>query len=251
MIRCLVAFALLSSLAAGQQEAAASKKLTARSFLPENYQTVLFIDLDAVREQGVWEEIETSVLKVLLGRLEKKWGFGFDDLDKVWGYADVEDGRPRNLFLYEGNKPLKLSSNPAPGEAYEDIEVGRYKALLEDHFQGPILHVLPHDKLLVLGEETLVRPVLEGKPSTGLPAPDVMSLLSGRGENLLYLIFHLGDQAVGTLLLPQLFPGAEWEDGEQPTHLMLRLRTTGDEDDPHVQLQAIMRHAEGSKGSGI
>lgn len=226
----------------------APPKLTAASFLPEGHETILHLDLKAFRDRGVWEEIERSVLAAVLRRIEERQGFPLERLDRVRAYACLKEGQPLNLYLLEGNAELVLRAPEGVPQAWREDAVGPYTVFQENPAMGGAFHVQPHPRLLVHGNRELVLPTLEGKAPNGRPSADVLSLLSGRGDNLLYLVIHVADAETRQVTLERVLDHGKWPEDDAPTHLMLRVRTTGDPEDPHLELEAVLRHARGKDG---
>lgn len=52
-------------------------------------------------------------------------------------------------------------------------------------------------------------------------------------------------------VVARLFPGAEWPADGGLTHLLLRLRSVGDAGDPHLEVEAVLRHSKAGDGVGI
>ena len=111
-------------------------------------------------------------------------------LDRVTMVAEtpVEKGMGvavRQVCVLEGNEKLGLPNSVARGpwrkETVGAYEVHRRTGTNDETF------VCPRPELQVSGATDVVQPVLEGKPHTGQACADVLSLLSGRGDNLAYL----------------------------------------------------------------
>src|SRR5262245_5325072 len=69
---------------------------TAKSFLPADYRNVAFANLAAMRKQGIWDELEASVLKAAFQQMERETGVGLGALDRVTTVAcpgSGENGR--------------------------------------------------------------------------------------------------------------------------------------------------------------
>ena len=50
------------------------------------------------------------------------------------------------------------------------------------------------------------------------------------------------------MVLQRLFGEASWPEGDEPTFVLLRLRATGEADDPHLEVEAVIRHAKAAEG---
>src|SRR5262245_62758789 len=60
----------------------AQSPLTAKSFLPSDYRNVVYANLAAMRDKGIWDELEASVLKAVFQQMEKEAGFELRALDR-------------------------------------------------------------------------------------------------------------------------------------------------------------------------
>jgi hypothetical protein len=227
----------------------AQAKLPAKAFVPTDHRNVMFCDLAALRERGVWEELEASVLKLAFRAAEKESGFRLRDLDRVTmvmttGEGDAADPRrDRRVVVCEGNKPLAVPARVA--QNWEEETIGGQAVR-----RGPTeLFVQPRPELQITGTDELVRPVLEGKPHTGQPCPDILSLLSARADRLVYYVFDVANPLLQREVLGNLFPGVTWPEGDAPTFLCVQVLAVGDADDPHLALEATVRHA--ASGAGL
>jgi hypothetical protein len=101
----------------------------------------------------------------------------------------------------------------------------------------------------------LLRGVLAGKPRNGLPSADVMAFTAGAKDCLLYFVVDLKHDA-GSRQELETFVGetlgdVEWPDGDAPTMIGGRVLATGDEDDPHLTLELVVRHGTVGKGLAV
>lgn len=222
----------------------AQATLPARAFLPDEHRNVVCADLATMRARGVWDELETSALKLVFTAMERELGFALGSLDRVTSVFDVGAGgmvgQGVRVTVFEGNRPLDVPESVAVLWTLErtgDIEIRR---------RGADVFVRPRPEIQVEGHEQLVQPVLEGKPHGGVPCPDVLSLLSGRGDQLAWMVVDLSAPQLAERVLDPLFPGVEWPERDQPQFLCLRLVATGDVDDPRLGIEAVLRH----NGSG-
>ncbi|MFY9341609.1 MAG: hypothetical protein WAT39_03915 [Planctomycetota bacterium] len=225
--------------------------LTARSFLPDDHRYVAHADLAAMRTRGIWDELEVSVLKMVFKQMEKEIGFPLAALDRATMVAELategEGMGPRTpqVVVFEGNAPVKAHHRFLTSWSAETIgshEVRRRPG-------GDDLLVQPRPELQVQGPEQWLRPVLEGKPNHGMPCADVMSLLSGRAGQLAYFVMDVQNALLKKSMIDKLLPGVDWPEGEAPTFVCLRLLVLGDADDPHLGIEAVLRH--GKEGEGI
>jgi hypothetical protein len=246
----LVSSFLVLTLAA-QTTAKPPAPLTAKAFLPDDHRHVACADLAAMRTRGIWDELEVSVMKMIFSQLEREIGFPLASLDRVTMVAALPDGiggnqLPKQIVVFEGNAPLPLHDRVAgwPMETIANHEVRRRP-------NGRDLLVQPRPELYVEGLEEWVRRPLEGQPYTGAPCADVMSLLSGRADQLAYFAIDITHPQLKNNLLAKLFPDVEWPEGEAPTFLCLRVLVLGDADDPHLGIEAVLRHAREGEGVTI
>ncbi len=249
MKHSLLAICLFSSIGAAQETRPA---LTGKSFLPDDHRLVVHADLLAMRERGIWDELEVSALKLVFKQMEKEVGFPIASLDRITmvGVLLADEAgrvRPREVVVFEGNTALKPADRVRQNSEADSI--GGYEVLRRQH--RPILIVQPRPELLVEGEESLVRPVLEGKPHTGMPCADVMSLLSGRKDQLAWFVFDVTAPEIKKNALGKLVPDAVWAEGEEPTFLCLRLVVLGDPDDPHLGFEGVLRHTKEGEGVAV
>lgn len=233
----------------------AQKPPDAKAFLPTDYRNVVFVDLAAVRKKGVWDELESSVLKAAFKQIEKESGIEMKALDRVTAVAvpgpGEEADRPPDqtqVFVLEGN--VKLGMSESVRQRWAEEQVGSFATRVRTSWQREMC-VLPKPEVLVTGSEAIVRPVLEGKPNAGLPCADVMSLLSGRSDSLAYFVFDLAAPVVKKHVLGKVFPDAGWPEGQAPVFLCVRVLATGDADDPHLSVEAVLRHTAEGPGMDV
>lgn len=233
--------------------AAAQDPPPPRAFLIDDHRNVVFADLAALRARGIWDELEVSVLKVAFRQLEKECGFPLAALDRVTMVADPpqEGGmalRVRQVCVLEGNAPLDVPDRVARGSWQRDMVGGQ--AVWRRAGAGE-LFVRPRPELQVSGAEELIAPVLEGRPRAGQPCADVLSLLSGRGDNLAYFVIDVGASRLQRTVLQRLLGEVAWPDGDAPAFLLLRLRAIGEADDPHLEVESVVRHGRAGEGLAI
>ncbi len=241
---------LLTLLAAAGVPAQAA--LTARSFLPDDYRNVAFVDLAAMRAHGIWDELEVSLLKMVLTQIEKESGMSLRAIDRVTLVADPGTATPGarrpgdvvQLLVVEGNAALGVPRSVQQNA--DEVEIGGHTA----RSRRGELYVLPRPELYVSGHEPWVRPVLEGRARRGIPAPDLMSLLAGC-DPLACFVFDVTTPLLRANLLAPAFPATSWADGEAPTFVCVRAVATGDPDDAHVTIEAIVRHVQDGPGVAV
>lgn len=236
----------------------AQQPLTAKSFLPADYDSVASADMKRLRDTGIWEELEHSLLGVAFRQMEKESGFTMDALDRitvVLTHPAAEDRAAgsnfRPLYLFEGNASLGWPPTINGNDRYQKEKIGGFDCFTTD--MGPYSEVMvrPTPSLRIVGHPDLVTPVLNGKPSHGMAKPDLMSLLSGRGDNLAYIVAAIGTKELRHDIQINLIQQTDWPEDDQPTYLMMRVLATGDADDPHLQIEAVIRHQRGKQGLEI
>jgi hypothetical protein len=172
----VILLALAAPLLAQSQPAA--EPLSARNFHFDDYRSVAVLDLQALRNSGVWDEMNTSAIRLAAAEFEQQYGFSLDHLDRVTTTRArcAVDG-----VLGEGpgfHDITTLEANATLGEPQE-LQHGRYEI---EQTGRHTLHVDQWDRVLakpdpqlhVYGPAGLLRDVLAGKPRAGLPSPDVM-----------------------------------------------------------------------------
>ena len=232
----------------------AQSKFDARHWLPSEYQNVVHVDFAALRERGIWDELYSGLMKVTLQSLEREAGFPLVHLDRLTMIAEpprTEGGvtrRTRDVLVLEGNAPLAVPDRIKGSPYWHAAEVGKYE-VMQRETSGSEVFFQPNPAVQVRGSTELLQPMLDGVPSAGMPCPDIMSLLSGPDGELLYFVLHLENELLRRRIVRSMFPGTEWPEGERPQYLMVRLLASGDEDDPRLVAEAVMRH--GTAGEGV
>lgn len=223
----------------------------AQQFLFDDYTTVMSIDMKKFRDTGVWDEIGSGPLKMVLGMVEVQFGFSFEELDQAMLVRKVSvDGDAAKT-----QDIATIETSVAMGEPvdvqharYSNVEVGDYTMMVDQWSeQEAMVQVTP--KLRVSGPVDVIRTVLEGEPRTGLPSGDVMSLTVGQNGMLAHGVFDFRDAALLDDLKKEILPDAEWPVDDQPTFMCFRVLVSGDEDDPHLALECVLRH--GQDGAGL
>lgn len=240
-----------------------SKKLTARNFHIDDHRTMLRVDMKALRDTGVWDELQAGGGTMLAQMFVTELGFEIDALDLVTmtrrlpkggeQAPPVADGEPPEsigVVVLEGNAPLgDLSSYDS--DRYSKEQVGGYTLYLDD-WSGDAT-AQPVDTLMVTGSAQLIRDVLEGRPRSGLPSADVMAFTAGKQRALVDVVLDLAQEpaleAELVELLPKAGAGGRWPEGDAPSMIGLRVLATGDEDDRHLELELVVRH--GTAGAGL
>lgn len=242
-----VSLSVTSGFAVAQEPFRASQ-FRASQWLPSNYRNVISVDLVALRDSGVWDEMVTGLLKVAFEKAEEQVGFKLDALDRLTMVpvrVVDEDGHhiTHRLTLWEGNAPL---ATPAVMIGYEDETIGAFD--VKRRRWGDEVFVQPRPEIRLEGSRALLQGPLAGIPSNGLPCADLMSLLSGKEQALLQIVAEINDDRARRDVIPTLFDDVEWSAGDEPSFLSMRLFATGEEDDPNLEFEAVFRHAKAGAG---
>jgi hypothetical protein len=245
---CLASAFLVAALQ-GQQV------LHGRDFLPPERTSEYGWDFAAMRSVGVWPEIERSPLQATLASIEQR-GLRLAAVDRclvcITVPRSVPNAESKQIQIIEGNAPLQLPTLPVPMIAEK---IGEYTGQTPGHTIGPnpdpMVFIAVRPDLMVQGHRSLLEPPLTGKQSKAPAAPDLMSLLSGRGRNLIWLVYDLGDEGYRTSVLSPALAKAVWPEGDEPRFLMLRLCAIGDDKDPRLQVEAVLRHAKVGEGIAV
>lgn len=234
----------------------AQEPIPAEAFLPPDYRTLYLIDLAAMRERGIWDELDSSILSAALKGLEREAGFPLDHLDRLRASLVVPEdwdkrSPPPHVLVLEGHEQLDLPESVRNNERWQQETIAGFAVRIRMSGDREEVIVQPRSGLRIEGARSLVEPVLMGRRTKSQPAADVLSLLSGRGDNLACLVFDTSAAAARDTILGRLFPDTEWPEGDGPTFLMLRLRALGEADDPRLELEGVLRHAKGDAGLGV
>ena len=231
---------------------ATAAKLTAQSFLPDDYRNIAYADLKALRDRGIWDELEVSVLKVAFEQIRKDLGCPLADLDRITMVAAMleSDGRSQTaeLSVMEGNKGLPLPPSVVgkrPGLIWEEERLGGFTV----RRRNDELIVQPRAEVIVTGHAPWVEATLSGRSRGGQPCADLMSLLSGRADTLAATAFDLETPRIGEVIKAQVFPDAKWPEGDAPQFVSVRLLSSGTDDDPHLGAEVVLRHR--APGGGV
>ncbi|MCA8966293.1 MAG: hypothetical protein H6838_13265 [Planctomycetes bacterium] len=243
---------LLLAAAAAAALPAQAKPPTARQFLLDDYTTVVHLDMKAVRDTGVWDEMGASTLRVVCNFLDDQFGFSLDQLDRITSVQAprVENGQvvaTNEVVVVEGNDDLGEIADPGHNR-YAELAIGAY-TLRTDQWMENEAYVQVTPKLRVHGSPGLLTPVLTGKPRTGLPSPDVMAFTAGKKQLLFYAISDLRQPASMRKLVEEALPDAGWPQDDKPTFVCLSILASGDPDDPHLTAELVLRH--GAAGPGL
>ena len=221
----------------------------AQHFLFDGYTTAMSLDMKKMRDRGVWDEIGAQPgLKLVFKMVEAQYGFSLDSLNQAMivrmrkGPGQSAQGSVEVSFV-ETDVAMK------PGRDQEDmvrVEAGDYTMLASPWDEDSVeAQVTP--KLRVFGSMDIIHSVLEGQRMTGVPSGDVMSLTVGQEDLLGYAVLDFGDRAIQEDVT-DLLGEPDWAEDDKPTFLAVRLSTQGDDDDPHLKLEVVVRHGKDGEG---
>ena len=232
-----------------------SQQLSGPDFVIPGTQTRIAIDLAAVRELGLWADLEASVLGPVLTRIGKELGFPLVALDRFGvSLRQPVDGPlgGQQVLVWEGNRELAVPEHYL-GAAWQAERVETIEVRRRSRTAGDELFVKVTPALLVHGTAECVESVLRGKQRAAPVPPDLQSLLSGRERRIGWLVFDLAAAAARNRFLVQVM-GADlsaWPAGEMPTHLSAQILVAGDAADPHLQVRVVLRHAKDGDGVAV
>lgn len=230
---------------------AQTKAPHARQFLFDGYTTAMSLDMKKVRDTGAWDEINVSTMKMIFGLIEKQCGFPLDRLDRTTlvreRAPDGQERRAREVIIIEGNGDLGQPKDVESGR-YATTAIGDYSLMVDQWSASDQAMVKVTPKLRVLGPTELVTDVLKGKPRGGLPSGDVMSFTAAKKGLLGYIVADLENDDSARLALKDVLPDAEWPADDKPTFICIRLLVSGEEDDPHLKLEVVLRHGKDGEG---
>lgn len=245
-------FAIASILIAAT--AAAQASVPPQRFLPSDYKNAVHVDLKAMRDLGIWEDLEASVLKMAFTQIEKECGFPLAHLDRLTMVADPgepggEASRMQELMVLEGNAELGQPGD-VTGGGWQAEQVGSFAVRRRDGFREE-LFLQPRPTLQVRGTAEPLAALLADDAHRGLPSADVMSLTSGKGVKLAWFVFDVTHPMLQQAVLGKLLPGADWPADGAPTFLCVRVVATGEDDDPQIAVEATLRHAKAGEGVAV
>lgn len=229
---------------------AAQQPFKASDWLPDDYRNFVQVDLKALRDQGVWDELESSALKMLFTMMEKEAGFALTALDRVTQVAmfpaDAPPGQDaQRVVVLEGNEELPVPERIARSTSYQPAKVGEFEVMRSVR---DWLFFRPRPEVQVEGDLAVLQHTLEGKPGLGAPCADILSLRSTRKTSLIEFAVDLTAELPRQQVLGKLFAGHEWPAGDAPQLVYGRLHGTGDADDPHVVCEVVLRHLKAGEG---
>lgn len=228
-----------------------TKALTGQQFLLDEYTTVAHIDMQKMRDMGIWDELRGSTLKMILGMAEEANEVSLEAIRQVTmvrqpAPQDGEHARTQEIIVIEGAEAIGEIGKKYP-DRYQATTVGDYSVLLDQWMTDEaVIQISP--KLRVYGPRMLIQQVLSGQPRSGLPSADVMSFTAGKQNLLIYLVGDLGPGCVSRELLNAALPDTTWPADDAPTLACIRVFATGDEDDRHLTVEVALRHGKDGEG---
>ncbi|MCR9246453.1 MAG: hypothetical protein NXI31_15575 [bacterium] len=240
---------------AAQVSPTPERPFRADRYLPVDYRNLVFVDLATMRETGIWDELEVGMLKLVLNQLEREAGFPLARLDRMTMIAEVSQPegdsgrspRPLDVVVFEGNAELAVPDKITGSDRYEDDAIGGQDVLRRKSWSNE-LFFRPRPEVQVIGSADLLTPALTGERKLGRPCPDILSLLAMRKQSLFYFALDMGEAAMNERMTGALFPDVEWPEGDGLQFLMVHASAVGDPDDPNVQLDVVLRHAQAGDG---
>jgi hypothetical protein len=242
------------------------QNLGPRSFFPKEYTGEAYVNMAALVETDLWEEIERSLVsKPLLAAFLMQFGFRRTDLKDLRVGMDTrkmtysgghETYRQQPVTVFQGQRKLSL---PKPKKQEWDHnrrtkdEIGGHKVVQEgidtdeNNWSQPMLWVIPKPGCLVYGDKTLIQPVLEGERRGGVPHPELMAFTVGRRPLAYYAVKLEHDEKYLRNAAP--FPFGWYTADDKPTFMMLRM--TVDEKTQISRAVLRLRFTDGSKGPDL
>lgn len=236
---------------------AQDRKFAARDFLIPNYENLIVVDLKAMRDCDVWEDLEVSVMKLTFRALERKLGFKLTWLDRLTvamkaAPSDESGGMDaRNeefVRVLEGNVPLPVHES-ITGGSWQREDVGDVRVWRRSGYRDQ-LFAQPTDKMQVSGTTKTLLPAIE-KKRVALPSAEVMSMLSGREQKIAYFVVGLDHPRMKEQFLTKLLGGADWPADDHPRVIGVKVLVTGDLDDSHLTIEAVLRHKKAGDGIAV
>lgn len=226
-------------------------QLQARNFHFDDYRTVIRLDMKAIRDTGVWDELLAGGAKVLSQLVREEFGFDLDTLDRLsTTRRAIEDRKMSDhVLVMEYNADVGVPPT-YDSDRYRVSVVGPYELRVDSRAHESM--VMPSARMLVVGAEQRLRDILGGKPRTGLPSADVMSLTAGKQGTLAEFVVDL-EQDPWLMkdiqgALQDVDVGIEWPEGDTPKLVSGRVSAVGDEDDPHLMVEVVFRHGTAADG---
>jgi hypothetical protein len=149
--------------------------------------------------------------------------------------------------VLEAHRPLALPPSVHQNWSTETIGGHEVRRCTNEWMDEVVYQ--PRPEVTISGPASLLEPVLTGKPRSGQPCPDIMSLLSARANRLAWMVVDVANGLAKKDVLDTLLPHAAWPEDDAPAFVCLQLLATGDADDPHLVITGILRHTK--DGAGI
>ncbi len=261
-----LAIPILLAAAAVPAQDPARVQLGPRSFFPEEYTGELYVNMDALLETDLWEEVERSLVsKPMLAAFRRNFGFRLTDLEeirigmvpkKVTYPGGYETYRQLAVTVFLGGRDLAL---PKPRKREWDHnrrtnnQIGGLNVVQEGmdteerHWSQPMLWVMPKPGCLVYGDKRLVEPVLKGERRGGVPHPELMAVTVGRRPLAYYAVRLQYDKQFLQNAVP--FPFEWYTEDDKPTFLTLRINLGAKSQASTATMR--IRFTDGSKGPDL
>ena len=201
----------------------------------------------------VWDELQSSALKMAFGMAKDSLGFSLDDVDRFTLTMSFPDeaareagARAMRIFVFEGAQ--QLAKPEGVDTKFTSYRHGKHDIYLRHQDREHAL-AWPGGTMHVMAPAEVLENALDGKRKPGLPSADVMSLSAGRGRGIAHMVADLSESSARSTFLDQLFEGSTWPEDDMPTFFAGRVAVTGDEDDRHLILAITLRHAK--VGAGV
>lgn len=242
-----------------------------RRFLPNGYQSELFFDLAAMRENELWDGIERNLmLRPFFSMTERAAFVEREDVDRV-RVAFVYTGTPprkQSVTVLEGNESLRL---PDVGELdeFEEFSIGEHRGLLHrreavdlmfemdengEWQEAPpleaetILWLNPRQGLRVFGPEEILQPILEGTQQGGKAHPGLRGIRPEPGRTLARIVEVRGDKTRAEWEEDLPIPEDWWVEEDPVEWMSLSL---SERDDGTVVATGRLHFAQGTAGLAL
>jgi hypothetical protein len=218
----------------------------AQNFLFDGYTTVMHLDMKRMRDRWIWDEVGAQPgLKLIFKTLEDQFGYSLDSLNRATTVmmSTGPNQSEQEVAFVETEEAMKPSADQDDMVA---SLTGNY-TMLASRWNPDSVQVQVTPKLRVFGPLRVIQNVLEGNPLTGVPSADVMSLTVGQKDLLGYAVLDFDLRSIRQNIT-EFLGEPNWPEDDKPLFFAVRLSTQGDEDDPHLKLEAVVRHGIDGKG---
>ena len=236
MIRTTFLFVTLTAAALAQ-----GAGRTAASFVPGDHRCEVVIDFAALRDTGLIDDLQASMMGMMLKQAEKEMGVPFAALERIRLYPELpdseSDSQQGGIAIIEGND--KMSMPDKAGK--ETAKIGDYEVVLDSASDDPDLWVDVGPGLLVYGTRHVVAPLLDGSKKAGPTNAELAAL--GGGDGVLF--------KAAMFLSPAMFGGAnpmEEMGIDLPETGAVRLVSETVDDEDTFVLEVVARFADAEKG---